>query len=178
MSILNINDVKDRNEPVKDQIISDDHQSEERTDLAVGQDGIPGDGIKEEDQKVVVMDGPLSKIYTEALNLALAKEAASASGQTDIKVVFDEDIEAQNEENRKALYVYCCDGQDMDIDGTIDATDKLRIALDSGKYKNVLVAMESKRGITTKAGLVDEFARKMGAQVVFSRNTALEAITM
>ena len=169
MSILNLDAVQGKEQPesVPDQ---------EETKLDADLDNIPGDSSKEEGNKVVVMDGPLSRVYTEALNLAYAKEAASASGQTDIKILFDEDIEAQDEENRKALYVYCCDGEQLDMSDTVQATDKLRLALDSGKYKKVLMAMEASKGISNSAGLLDEYARRNGVQVLFKRSTALESI--
>lgn len=130
----------------------------------------------EPDQQVVVMDGPLSAIYTQALNLAYAREAASASGQTDIKLVFDEDIEAGDGDLHKALYVYCCDATDMTASDAVEGTNKLRVALDSKKYAQTYVVMESRGTVKAAAGLLEEYAVKNNVRVLFKRAAALEAL--
>lgn len=126
------------------------------------------------EEKIVVMDGPLSKIYTQALNLAYANEAASASGQTDVKILFDDTIE-ENGEPARDLYVYCCDSADIDNEDVIHGTDKLRLALD-GRYKQALVVMESHHAIKPIAGLLEEYACNTGVKVVFTRDLAIETI--
>lgn len=126
-----------------------------------------------EDDKVIVMDGPLSKIYTQALNIAYAKEAASASGQTDIKVVFPEE---ESKETKDSLYVYCCDASDITNSDAIDGTDKLRLALDSKKYNQAIVVMECHDKVTQAAGLLEQYAVNNKIKVIFRRELAIEHI--
>lgn len=160
MSIINLTPEE------KDTSLSD--TQEISTELPVEDSSEPS----EPTEKTVVMDGPLSKIYTQALNLVYAHEAASASGQTDIKVLFNEQTE---EESVKDLYVYCCDGSELDSEDVIEGTNKLRLALD-GRYKNTLVVMESHAAIKPIAGLFEQYAATSGIRVIFQRENALEAI--
>jgi len=176
MSILNLKALNDETKSaiVKDEtgvIIADEHKTEDSTSATVENGNQPA-----EDVPMVVMDGPLGKVYTQALNLAFAKEAASASGQTDIKVVFDEDIERDDEGNDKALYVYCCDASNMSTSDAVEGTDKLRVALDSKKYAKVYAIMESHHAVKPAAGLFEEYAVNNGVKVIFKKDIAIEAI--
>lgn len=163
MSIINLS--PEQEAPVQDKTLETIEQDTTDTKNVDSVDNTP-------EEKVVVMDGPLSKIYTQALNLAYANEAASASGQTDIKILFDD---ADNSESDKDLYVYCCDSSNIDTDDVIQGTDHLRLALD-GRYKQTLVVMESHSNIKPVAALLEEYAFKNGTRVVFSRDLAIEMI--
>lgn len=166
MSLINLTPAEGQTAPAEDTLA--DTKTENTEPLVTPETDTETEG------KTVVMDGPLSKIYTQALNLAYANEAASASGQTDIKILFDETIE-QNDEPAKDLYVYCCDSGDISNEDVIKGTDKLRLALD-GRYKQALVVMESHHCIKPIAGLLEEYAFKTGIKVVFTRDLAIETI--
>lgn len=119
--------------------------------------------------KTVVMTGPLSKIYSEALHLVYGKES--------INMVDPDEIDGVGGttygEEDKELYIYTTDGDKMDGSEMVDAGDKLRVALDSKKYKKVLLAVECKTP-SRKVALLHEMATSMGIDVVFSRRTAIE----
>lgn len=172
MSILNLDTLDpNKTEPTEDKIVSDDHVETEVTT----HDPVEVSSGDDPEQQTVIMDGPLSKIYTQALNLVYAKEAASASGQTDIKVLFDEDIESSTEYH-DALYVYCCDAGDMDINDALEGSNKLRLALDNKNIKSTYMVMESHRIVKPAAGLLEEYAVSSGVKVIFKRNIAIETI--
>lgn len=169
MSIINLNPDVVPNQEVKDEVIEDvQEQSTELKEEPIDQPTTA---------KSIVMDGPLSKIYTQALNIAYAKEAASASGQTETTLIFNEEEQkAQDEVDHHSLYVYCCDADELQGSDVIDGSDKLRLALDSKKYRGALVVMESHGSVSRHAGLLEEYASKNGVRVIFNRANALEVI--
>lgn len=122
--------------------------------------------------KTVVMTGPLSKIYSEALNLAYGNESA-------MNMLNPEDMELMDEQagggDAKDLYVYTTDGDKLDGPEMVEAGDKLRLALDSKKYKKVLLAVEGKN-VSRKVALLHDLVSSMGVQVVFNRNSAIESM--
>lgn len=171
MSILNLSNTDDRiteELPVEEKIISDDNRGTSETDP-----NIQDTSTEAKDAKVITMDGPLSHIYTAALNLMLAKEGSAASANTDLLLVFPEDEVDEQAENNSDLYVYCCDAKDIDSQQALYGTDKLRLALDNKKYKKVMMVMEGNRQIGKSAGLLEEYAYKEGVPIVFIRDLAL-----
>jgi hypothetical protein len=90
-----------------------------------------------------------------------------------------EDMELMDEQagsgDSKDLYIYTTDGDKLDGSEMVEAGDKLKVALDSKKYKNVLLVMES-RTPSTKVALLHDLANSMGVKVVFNRNAAIENV--
>lgn len=129
---------------------------------------VQGEG-KEAGEKTVVMTGPLSKIYSEALNMVYSKESAMTHHANKLTAV-DEDSNVQSD-----AYVYITDGDNMDGEELVGASDKLKVALDSKKYKDVLLAVECNT-VNNKAVLLYDMATSMGAKVVFTKGTGLEKI--
>jgi hypothetical protein len=134
--------------------------------------------LKAKQEKKITLDGPLSKIYTAALNLAFAKETMvedevillTDSNQTDNRS--KEDVSDQ--EN---TYVYCCDGNELNRSNLVEGVDKLRVALDSGKFKNVALSIECSKNITSNIGLFEEYAKQLNVTVYHNRKQALESIS-
>ena len=135
------------------------------------------EGIKR-DEKSIVLDGPLGHIYTKALNMIYANESA----EMDTKLVFNEAIkEIQgdtevNEGDNNDLYVLCVDGDNLDADEMVRSSDKLRLALDCKKNKDMLLSIESNGNVNLNTSLLEEFSNKLGVRVCFNRKSALEAI--
>lgn len=127
------------------------------------------------EEKTIVLDGPLSHIYTQALNAVYANEAINMLTQM---AVNDEDAYGKKDETNihgKELYVYCCDGDKLDSEELVNATNKLRIALDKKEYKHVLVSVECMNS-NTKIALLDEFSSSLGIKVIYSRNNTIDNI--
>lgn len=128
----------------------------------------------EKKEPTIVLDGPLSSIYTQALNLVYSKE----SGMTQVHAMIgglDEEEELNTSDT--SLYVYCVDGDKIDSNELNTAIDKLRIALDNKKYSKVVLAVECGTNIGSKIALLDQFSKDIGVKVCFSRKKALEHIS-
>lgn len=134
-------------------------------------------------QTKVLLDGPLSKVYTKALNLVYANEAANMFAamveNAETTNTYEEEGKGENDEahiEEKNIYMYCCDGSDMDIEGLTEGSNKLRLALDSKKYDEIILAVEHRGSVNMKMGLLERFASDIGSKVCLSRFSALETI--
>lgn len=138
---------------------------------------------KQEAEKTVVMDGPLSQIYTQALNIAYAKEGLSTmvsflEAKHD-SLTSDEDLEENrlmsgNAVTADGTYVYCIDGTDLEGQGLVAATEALRVA--KSKYKEVVLALESHGVVTSRVQLLGEMGEALGAKVCMTRDGAMDNI--
>lgn len=134
----------------------------------------PADPPKEQGEgrpKLVVMQGPLGKIYTDALNLVYAQESQA----NDAVVVANELGEL--EEEAPDMFVYVTDSDYLSNADISKEYGKLRLALDSKKFGKSVMVLESLGKINNKLVLLDVFARSKGMRVVYSRKTALEVIS-
>jgi len=115
----------------------------------------------------VALAGPLSHIYTQALNLVYAKENAIEFN------VFNKEVKHEH----KDVFVYCCDGSELDNETLTDANSKLRIALSEG-YKKVIVAaeMDNSKKVNSTLTLLLESLDESKVKVYFFRKNALEAV--
>lgn len=164
-------------------------------------DNLP-DINKKSAQKVIVLDGPLSHIYTQALNQVYKKydendpeiEVTTTSNEgfgqlltspiTFIKSlnkqVKDNYVNTEENENNSnnSLYVYCCDGDSLKTDDSIEVSNKLRLALDSKKYKQVILAIEhnSTSLVSNKLSLVIDFTKALGIEHYDNKDLLLESV--
>lgn len=124
-------------------------------------------------EQVVVMDGPLSQIYTQALNMAFAKEDTGTM-MSMLKIIhhggkIDPNVAPQAAfVDASGSYVYATDEQSLDKEGLVGALESLREAVKSKKYKQVVLAMEG-RSVSSKMQLLDEASRQMGVRVCMTR---------
>lgn len=121
--------------------------------------------------KLVIMQGPLGKIYTDALNLVYAQESQA----NDAVVVANELGEL--EEDSPDMFVYVTDSEYINKADISKEYGRLRLALDSKKFNKSVMVLESLGKINNKLVMLDEFARSKGMHVVYSRKTALEVIS-
>jgi len=120
--------------------------------------------------KTVTMTGPLSKIYSEALNLVYGKE--SITNMIDPETISSE-ISSEDDVAVKDLYVFTVDGEHIDGREIVKMGNDLRLALDSKKYKKVILAVEG--GVyNRKITLLSNLATDMGVTVTSDRETALK----
>jgi len=152
------NDVKDNNESVV-------------ADTAVPDTTATATDTPAEKKEVkIVLSGPLSEIYTQALNAVYSKEDTSlmlAPPMITIKTAENKDKITDAD-----LYVYCCDGDNINLP---EDTDNIK---DATNNNNSIVAIECGSNINNKIGLLESFATTLGAKVCFSRKVAIEAIRM
>ena len=151
------------NKSTSDTVVTDDNVRVDKT------------GVNKESSEKgnIVLDGPLSSVYTKALNMALSNEGMAAT-----IFVNNEDTAKKKilEEETEGVYVYCCNGDDLAKDDVGKIDKRLHLALDSKRFKNRIVAIECNNVITDQIGLLNNISTLSGATVCFDRKTALNAI--
>lgn len=126
---------------------------------------------KPEQQKTIVLDGPLSHIYTQALNMVYANEAVNM-----ITHMMMEQEEEDKNPYGKDVYVYCCDGDNLTSDELVNASSKLRIALDKKKYNKVLLSVECHGIVNNRVGLLHDFSVSLGIPVSYTKSGSMSNI--
>ena len=132
------------------------------------------EGIKDEKAKVVVMDGPLSHVYTKALNEVLANESV-------MLVTASNDTTSTNQEANKetnpsftgvmgedAEYVYALGDKIIEDHVAMEAYNAISSAINSGKYKKIHLAFEGAMSgkMSKRVGSLMDSALKLGVKVV------------
>lgn len=125
-------------------------------------------GDNSHETKTIVIDGPLSSIYTKALNMIYSKE--------DLVNMIQDPYTDDEKVEEKDVYVYCCSSDDIEENGVVAVSDKLRLALDSKRAKKIILAVECGQLVSDKIGLLDGFSSSIGVKLISSRSTALEVI--
>lgn len=132
------------------------------------------------ENKTIVLDGPLSTIYTKALNIVYSNTPDSISQESqamDHVIVAQDEIEKNQEAAEKSdLYVYVTDSEHLETEGIPKVFDKLRLALD--KNKNTMVAIETGKHFTTSQAILEDFLHANHIKVYHSRDVALEKIKL
>lgn len=129
--------------------------------------GVP---IKEVDLTKLVIDGPLSEVYTKALNQVYSKEA----NVTELRL-FKDHLKDDNEESMEE-YIYVVDGktvEEVDVD-YIEAFEHISLA--KKKFKKVSVCVEHNMNITPNIGRLLSYARESGVTVYSSREKTMAMI--
>lgn len=142
-------------------------------------------GIKKEgDKTTVVMDGPLSQIYTRALNIVFSKDAdetpalESAAIDSMIATSMVLDVREKKAELMKegdgGLYVYATDNEKLPEEGGA-VLDNLHLALDHKPASNVVLAVEmiGDGNISPMQVILEEYAQKSGIRVIHSKDAVM-----
>jgi hypothetical protein len=133
-----------------------------------------GEIINEEKRKSIELDGPLSSIYAQALNVAFAKESMADGSFTQLVTSGDVDDEGVDPD----LYIYASDDKSLNLDGVGKHFDKLRIALDRYSDKKKIVIIENSNLNRPRLAIeaLEDFAVSKKAKMMYSRQIAVEAI--
>lgn len=130
-----------------------------------------------EDQKagsrVVRLDGPLSSVYTQALNIAYAKETVADGTMDSLSVQEDEDDDGVNPD----LYVYVTSQAEMGKLGGVNTFDQLRLALDRYKDIQTAVVIEDFKPVGRTGLAIEEYSHSQAGRVYYTRSAAIGAIT-
>jgi len=125
------------------------------------------DGERIDNDKIVVVEGSLSKVFTEALNKAYAIESTYSM----IESIDSEENEDIDDEKQKA-YVYAIDGDDMDVEEANDVIKHMRLALDE-KYDRIVLAIENVSKVTDSLSMIDNYCTESNIDVVYNFNKAI-----
>lgn len=171
MSIYSFN--KPQESETKDVNEVDKVQVGEAPKAAIDKIGVQ-EGTKDEKAKVVVMDGPLSHVYTKALNEVLANESV-------MLVTASNDTTSTNQEANKetnpsftgvmgedAEYVYALGDKIIEDHVAMEAYNAISSAINSGKYKKIHLAFEGAMSgkMSKRVGSLMDSALKLGVKVV------------
>lgn len=140
--------------------------------------------IEDTEKKVnIVLDGPLSQIYTQALNVAYANEGtddmianvissvSNDSGYAYVDKRADDDRPIESED----VYVYATSNEALEEHGCNSAIGHItKIAKKQGKRAVLVIEHHGKVGGTM--GLLDAYANDIGMTVCYSRSAAIEAV--
>jgi hypothetical protein len=118
---------------------------------------LPKTETKEKEDVAIVLDGPLSHIYTQALNKVFAKEEYEINYQSTFTNATD--------------YVFCSDGN-MDEDQFHTALSDIKIASES--HSTISIVLESKPN--RKAELIQDMVKSINGKVYFSKEEAINDI--
>lgn len=133
------------------------------------------------EKAVVVMDGPLGHIYTQALNLAFAKEDTGTMFSVLMKKIHEHGRTDATKNPEPALvdengtYVYAIDDKELDSVGLVTSLETIREAVNSKRYKRVVLAMESGH-VSSKMQLLDQASRELGVTVCLTRNRLIDTV--
>ena len=134
-----------------------------------------------ENTETVTIDGPLSGVYYEALMKVFGNDkkqdvdisVESAANDTIISIANKLQEEILQEDNLEHHYVYVTNVDELKEGDDINAFKKLRLALDSKRFKTITAVMESNGVINNKMALLDEYSRTNKAKVCYTRKSAL-----
>lgn len=133
----------------------------------------------------IVIDGPLSNIYTKALLMTYGKVAQESQANDAIMTMAEY---LQNKKNESGVsnpethrsdpsvhYVYVTSQDHLEReDDNTEST--LRLALDSKKPKSMTVVMETSNKLGDKLVKIDNYLANEGVKVYYHRKFAMEQI--
>lgn len=140
----------------------------------------------DDNKKTIVLDGPLSEIYTRALNLVYGKYAgqdadtiSQETQQMDSVLVADAhkfNKAKQDEQDKvegESAYVYVTDANRLNNFELVEAFDNVRVALDSNQFQKTVLCIESAGNVNNKnVELLATYAIQNGSRVFYDRSIA------
>jgi hypothetical protein len=128
-------------------------------------------------ESMIVLDGPLSQIYTKALMVAYAKpEISTESAANDAIMAKGANDATDNAEllNHDAAYLYVTDDAHLTSDTIGETIDELNLGLNSAKYKTLAVCIEGCKDISRYHEYLTQMAENKGAKVFHTRKGAMD----
>ena len=160
---------------------------------AISPDDVNKDKPKEEttpDEEMIVLDGPLSSIYTKALNLVYSNtNKATPSTETESMDVYVEaatlvglgnttDEEKDKYINSTYAYVTDCSSinSGSDVGGAVKAFECLTDLNEKKIFKNIVVCIEGSE-FSNKTFILEDYLNKSGITVYHTRSAMLSRLT-
>lgn len=137
-------------------------------------------------QKVITLDGPLSKIMSHALMVVYNKDAEAGKEAATEHVtmaglmhrVAVKRTELLENEQKQSIYVYAYDNKNVNNHDLLQAIQKLEVdILPSREYDKHMIVVDTHQQADTKLDVVLEFARNVGIPVYLSMEKAINALT-
>jgi len=147
---------------------------------------------KEKTVETIVLDGPLSTIYTQALQVAYSKQRP-LQDDTDTtiakeKMAIDasmmgvmEVVDKQAVDSPKPLYIYVTDDEHLtdkqaETPSTAETFDRLRVATESRQYNGIWFCAEDGYKLSRAQCLLSDFIQQSGGRVFYSKESLWRAL--
>jgi hypothetical protein len=136
----------------------------------------------------VVLDGPLSTIYTQALQIAYSKKAINAEHESDMtsaieKMAIDasmmgvmEVVDETNKDTSKPLYVYVTDDEHLGDGEAGEVFDTLRVSAESGRYSGIWFCTEDGHKLGRRQVMLSDYVLGCGGRVYYSKEGLWRAL--
>jgi hypothetical protein len=133
----------------------------------------------------LVLDGPLSTIYTQALQIAYSKrpigEPDGVSESVE-KMAIDASMMGMMEvvdttaTSKKPLYIYVTDDTHLKEGDTAGTFDRLRVTSESGRYSGVWFCTEDGYRLSKEQILLSDYVAGVGGKVYYSKESLWRAL--
>lgn len=140
-------------------------------------------------KETIVLDGPLSTIYTQALQIAYSKEAPIKDDEetpsiAKEKMAIDasmmgvmEVVDTEGANSPKPLYVYVTDTEHLDTADAVPGTfDALHVAVESGRYQGVWFCTADGHRLSRAQCHLSDFVQSSGGRVFYSKKSLWRAL--
>jgi hypothetical protein len=135
------------------------------------------------DKTTIVLDGPLSAIYTKALNTLYAqgtKESVSQESQANDVITLAGALVAKEKQDVQDLankqncqFIYVTDNKEIEDRSLLDAYTTVQTAIDMQCFKEISVVMECNGNIKGASATFESFLNKAKVRVFYSRESAM-----
>ena len=125
---------------------------------------------------LVVIQGPLSTVYTEALNSVLKKEGFESQVMDTPRIVESLDDEDTEPEKSNIHYVYVTDQEHLDQTGVEEVYDGINVALGDKRLKSVSICLESIKRVSNKLAIFEGYLESRKIRTLHNRDAMLEMI--
>ena len=137
-----------------------------------GTEGEQSGTIPTEKAQDIVIQGPLSHVYTQALNLILAKESMGSISQIGARVIDKQ----EDGEKPKGVYVYVADAKDLQQNDVTSIFSEICAYKEENPDNHVVLGLESVDGFSNAASLLSRTMSDMGVKVYLKRESCIGAI--
>lgn len=120
----------------------------------------------------VMIDGPLSQVYTATLMEMFKKDNELATEMFMTPIIAELTDQAQMDDFKPDLYIYACDADNLDLAVGNDIITKME-RMQGDETVTPIVAMECKATFSRSAVIVEEYARKSKIRTVIRRHSAI-----
>jgi hypothetical protein len=178
-------------QPESEQIVENKADSKEtvsQNTVSTSADDDEKSNSANKSKDTIVLDGPLSTIYTQALQIAYSKKAIDAEHESDMtsaveKMAIDasmmgvmEVIDETERGSAKPLYVYVTDDEHLGDGATGEVFDTLRVSAESGRYSGVWFCTEDGYKLGRSQVLLSDFVLGCGGRVYYSKESLWRAL--
>lgn len=155
------------------QTLEKDNAAEAKPETTTSPAVTPEEGKTSEGKKADVMvkiDGPVGRIFTDALNKLLVKESYMTA--MPLQPLAKDTSNREPVEMEPAVQVYAWHADELNLSDVVEITN------DISKHteRDYVIAVESSGKVTREMGLLDQLGKMKNVKICFSQERALAAL--